>query len=113
MSSARVGGRGAAWFDVRASMMSLEEVHKVRVWLEVMCDLSAPGSLILSLNATPIGSLESPATLQDARHWVSQARWPTYQHRSVEGAVYSTLLKLDWILSRERWAQMEMPEPPA
>ena len=110
MSRGVVGGVGLTFGDLARTMAAIEEHHKVKVTMSVTYLPGTGGGLAWVLLATSrldLGSTDDPF---NPRTWAVD--WSEYSPDlgRTASSLYRYLLKLDVLLSQQRWVQTQLPE---
>lgn len=110
MSRGQVGGSGLTFGDVYRTMQIIGEHHHVTVTLTVSLAPMGSGAADWTLLAVERPSLASPATPGEAQlRWALQVRDLGDLERTAS-SLYRSLIELDVLLTRARWAQLPLPE---
>lgn len=102
------GGDGPDWEDVLNAVHSVNAHHQVVCFITVTPDDVRRGHLQVVVSATPAGPSLTIAEALDGTRWAVEGSLPVVGRDSFASRVWSLLISLDHLLSRERWAQLPL-----
>ncbi len=97
---------GPDWIDVATYARQIEEHHKVSIAVLITPATSSGG---IPLSCVVLATQDKLVSVMDGKGWSSSGLWPSRHNRTIEGCFYGLLMRVDEVLSAERWEQETLP----
>lgn len=109
MSRGVVGGTELGWGDVMSAIHALEQHHEVKITVMIVPSPMSIRSLSCLLTAQAAPTAPHVFDEQDGRSWGLTFELAQTDTKRLEPAVYRSVLELDEMLTRVRWAPTRLP----
>jgi hypothetical protein len=102
----RASSNGPDWTDIARTLREVERLHAVWVSVRILnAGLRNSNGLriVCSAFTNVLGSQQDTGVVS------LMVEWPNLSNATLEGAVYSLLVQLDYKLGESNWVQTELP----